>query len=154
MSYVCGNGPGDFSTFGLASVREVLETDASGNPTKTRTIFQNAVPGGVGNVQSNNIYGPGRWTLDATMGKSIEFMEGKRIEIRVDAQNIFNHATPSYDMGIIAGFEAFASASYGARYKTVNNPNTTIYSGNFSPFATVNSKAGHRTFQGKLSIRF
>jgi len=141
MRTICESGDGMYS-WGLAQFVEIME-DGS-----VRPIYQNAIPGEVGNVNGNNIYGHGRWSLDATMLKAIEFMDGKRIEVRVDAQNIFNHATPSNE-GIFN-----PSSSYGARYKQVQNPNATIFTGNFVPFSQFNSKAGHRTFQGKITLRF
>ena len=141
MRTICESGNGS-SVWGLAQFVEVMD-DGS-----VRPIYQNAIPGEIGNVEPNNIYGHGRWSLDGTMAKSIEFMEGKRVEIRVDAQNILNHATPSNE-GIFN-----PSSSYGARYKQVQNPNATIFTGNFAPFSQFNSKAGHRTFQGKITLRF
>ncbi|MDI9611449.1 MAG: hypothetical protein QM330_00045, partial [Acidobacteriota bacterium] len=95
----------------------------------------------VGNLSPNSLTGPGRWNLDMAMSKSIEFMEGKRIEFRIDAQNIFNHPMPSNS--------AFA---WNARFTAISNPNFAL--NNDTKFGYMATKGGHRTFQGKLRISF
>ena len=104
-------------------------------------IFQNAAPGTRGNYGLNTVSGPGRWSLDMAMGKSIEFMEGKKIDFRIDAQNIFNHATPSN-----------SSTQWNARFTSIGNPNFALNSG--SEFGVLGTKGGHRTFQAKIRISF
>ena len=121
-------------------------------PTKGYTIFQNALPGEIGNTPTNNLTGPGRWSLDMNLAKSVEFMEGKRIELRIDAQNVLNHAAPSFDFGRFSGA---ASTTQGARFTAAANPNTSLAWGAFGiPFGQVNAKAGHRTFQAKIRLSF
>jgi hypothetical protein len=34
---------------------------------------------------------PGAWALDAAISKSFQIKEGKRVQVRMDATNIFNH---------------------------------------------------------------
>ena len=92
-----------------------------------------------GNYQPSRITGQGRFSFDLAMTKAIEFMEGKRFEIRVDAQNILNHATPTNGTG----------ASYGGRFMSIANPNFA-----FNSFGNISTKAGHRTFQARLALRF
>ena len=90
--------------------------------------FDPANPGKyLGNYKQGRISGVGTFSFDLAMSKSIEFMEGKRFEVRVDAQNILNHPTVSG-----AGFAI----------------NSTAVFGNFT------SKSGSRTFQGKLRLSF
>jgi hypothetical protein len=91
----------------------------------------------------NSLTGPGRWYLDMAMSKSIEFMEGKRIEFRVDASNIFNHATPS------GSADAY---NHAPRYDVINQPDFSLNSTN--PLGYMATKAGHRTFQAKIRISF
>ncbi|MDR1726666.1 MAG: TonB-dependent receptor [Acidobacteriota bacterium] len=93
-----------------------------------------------GNFKPNQLTGQGRITFDVAMAKSIEFMEGKRFEIRVDAQNIFNHPTPSA-----------SAATSGARFTTITNASFSINGTNFGYLST---KGGHRTFQAKLRLSF
>ena len=107
----------------------------------THIVVRNARPGEVGNLSPNSLTGPGRWNLDMAMSKSIEFMEGKRIEFRIDAQNIFNHPMPSNS--------AFA---WNARFTAISNPNFAL--NNDTKFGYMATKGGHRTFQGKLRISF
>jgi hypothetical protein len=106
-------------------------------------IFQHAQPGVRGNYRLNQLQGPGRWSLDMTMGKNYEFMEGKNINIRVDAQNIFNHPTPS----------GGSPYSWNARFTQVYNPDVAIAT-QTNPFGYLGSKGGHRTFQAKIRLSF
>ena len=106
-------------------------------------IFQNTQPGHRANFQGLNLTGPGRWSLDANMGKSVEFMEGKRIEFRLDAQNIFNHANPSN-----------GGSTVGARGNMVTDPFITINTSLSDQFGLLRTKTGHRTFQGRIRLSF
>ena len=64
-------------------------------PDGTQTlVFQNSQPGTRGNLGTNTIEGPGMWTLDGSMSKSFQLDERRRIQLRFDATNILNHATP------------------------------------------------------------
>jgi hypothetical protein len=96
-----------------------------------------------GNYGANTITGQGRFSFDMAASKSIEFMEGKRFEVRVDAQNILNHATPTNG----------TSASYGGRYQSINNPGGLSVSGT-GEFGRLSTKGGHRTFQARLRLSF
>jgi len=123
------------------------------DPERHTLIFQNPLPGEIGNTQSNTLTGPGRWNLDMTLAKSIEFMEGKRFELRIDAQNIFNHPTPSYDTTVYN--LTFGNPATYTRAKQVMNPTTQMPYASFSPtLGLLNSKAGHRTFQARLRLSF
>ena len=77
------------------------------------------------------------------MGKKVEFMEGKTLEIRIDAQNIFNHATPSNSQSVTG------PRTYGA-----NNPSATVNANSDAMFGTFSTKTQHRTFQAKLRLSF
>jgi hypothetical protein len=107
----------------------------------TVIVIQNSLPGQRGNFQPNNITGPGRWNLDMAIGKSIEFMEGKRIDFRIDAQNVFNHPTPSN-----------GTYAWNARFTQLYNPEFGLNNGN--QLGYISSKGGHRTFQAKIRIAF
>ena len=141
-----------------SSTRALIEVDPNGtftgyrsladynnqtNPIRGNLIYVNATPGTTGNVRQNIFTGQGQWTLDGNMSKSIEFMEGKRIEIRVDASNILNHANPSG-----------AGGDNGARNVTVSNPALTINSTTTLPFAYITTKAGKRAFQARIRLSF
>jgi hypothetical protein len=110
-------------------------------------VFRNAdqtmgVNNQKGIYKANQLTGQGRFSFDLAMSKSIEFMEGKRLEIRVDAQNILNHATPTNG----------TSASNGGRFYTVNSPSFAI--NGTGTVGTMSTKAGHRTFQARLRLSF
>jgi hypothetical protein len=106
-------------------------------------VVRNARPGEIGNLTPNSLTSPGRWTLDMAMSKSVEFLEGKRVEFRVDAANIFNHATPSGSAD---------SFNHAPRYDVINPPEFGL-NGN-SPLGYIATKAGHRTFQAKVRVSF
>jgi hypothetical protein len=125
----------------IKAIALVAGVDELGNQIPGDIIFQHAQPGTRGNFDPNSLTGPGRWSLDMAMGKSFEFMEGKKIDFRIDAQNIFNHATPSNSYYV-----------RNARFTIIYNPSFAANS--TSPFGYISDKAGHRTFQAKIRISF
>jgi len=62
------------------------------------------------------------------MGKTVQLMDGKSIQFRVDASNILNHPSPT-------------------------GPSTSLNQGS-NPLGYIGSKSGSRRFQAKLTIRF
>jgi hypothetical protein len=48
--------------------------------------------GSWGNTPKGYLFGPGFWNVDASFSRNVNFSGGKRIELRVEAFNIFNHA--------------------------------------------------------------
>jgi len=126
---------------GIRALALVAGYDDAGDPIPGQIIFQNAEPGVRGNYSLNELTGPGRWNLDLAMSKSIEFMEGKKIDFRVDAQNIFNHPTPSNSTYV-----------WNARFTQLYNPDFGM--NNSQDFGRISSKGGHRTFQAKIRISF
>ena len=108
-------------------------------------IFRNSDqqnPTQTGNYKAGRLTGPGRMTLDMAASKSVEFIEGKRLEVRVDAQNVLNHATPTNG----------TAAAYGGRVMTIVDPGFAI--NNTSTFGRFTTKAGHRTFQARIRLSF
>jgi hypothetical protein len=95
--------------------------DSSGN-----IILQNAAPGELGTLGLRPIYGPGSWAFDANIQKSIQLDETKRLSLRLDTNNIFNHPTPG-------------------------DPNLNINSGTFGE---INSKSGNRTLAFQIRLQF
>ena len=131
------------SVIGMSALAVIDHYDMAGNPVAGPIVFQNAQPGQRGNFQGNNLTGPSRWSLDMNMNKSVELIGSRNMEFRVDAQNIFNHATPAYG--------AFA---WGSRTNQAFNPNMAVNTTSSDPFGMVNTKTGHRTFQVKIRIIF
>jgi len=74
-----------------ALIQAVAVQDASGSQT---VVLQNAQPGTRGNVGMNTMEGPGLWSVDMSLSKGIKIDESKKLSVRFDATNIFNHATP------------------------------------------------------------
>jgi hypothetical protein len=95
-----------------------------------------------GNFRATQLTGQGRFTFDLAMSKAVEFMEGKRFEVRVDAQNILNHPTPTQT----------TSPSNGGRSQSINGPNLSI--SNTTTFGLLTTKGSHRTFQARLRLSF
>ena len=108
--------------------------------------FNPANPGAyLGNYKSGRLTGPGRFTFDVAMSKAIEFMEGKRFELRIDAQNILNHPNPS---------GSAPSSFYGGRQVSTSDPGSLGIGGTSNAFGVITNKGSHRTFQARLAIRF
>ena len=92
------NDPVCTSTSVVASLQSLctqgLKALAVRNPDGTAgpIVFQMPKPGVRGNYSVNKLMGPGRYGLDLSASKSIEFMEGKSFTLRIDVQNVLNHA--------------------------------------------------------------
>jgi len=112
-------------------------------PVAGQIIFQNAEPGKHGNFRGNPLTGVGRFSLDMNMSKSVEFMEGKRIELRVDASNILNHATMTNTAG-----------NMGARIQNITAPNVLVNTGVTTNWGIFPTKTGHRVFQARIRLSF
>jgi len=117
--------------------------DANGKAIAGPIVLQHAAPGTRGNFDTDTIYGPGRWGADMNLGKSIEFMEGKSLTLRIDAQNIFNHPTPSGTL----------PSSYNNRQYSLGNPNFDLGSTTLG-FGQIPYKGGHRVFSAKVKLNF
>jgi hypothetical protein len=102
--------------------------DASGN-----IVLQNPLPGTRGNLGQNVIEGPGTWSLDTSMGKSIKISETKKLNFRMDATNVLNHPQP------------VGSATSVAPDFNINGAN---------PFGNLGTKTGQRQFQAQVRLDF
>lgn len=91
--------------------------DAGGN-----IVLRHAEPGEIGTLGLNTIEGPGRWDVDMNIQKNIQIDETKSVTFRLDAENVFNHATPG-------------------------DPSLNLNSG---LFGEIDSKSGNRTVQGQV----
>jgi hypothetical protein len=90
----------------------------------------------IGNVTRNQFRGPGGWTLDASLFRSIAMGGQRRLELRVEAGNIFNHPV-------------------------FGNPDTNVQSGTFGQIfgipgggGTINANASYVERQVRLGVRF
>ena len=110
----------------VAPVLTVWCTNSALADTNGNIVLKNAAPRQLGTLGLKSISGPGRWDFDANIQKSVRISESKRLTLRVDAQNVFNHPTPG-------------------------NPNLNINSGTFGE---INSKTGSRTLQAQMRFTF
>jgi hypothetical protein len=117
----------------------------------TKYIFVNPYPTERGNFQQSTLRRPNTWSADMAMMKSVKLTEGKSLQIRVDATNIFNHTNPSgYSASSGVGRVVVPSAPAAAM---------TYYSGSdasyaLRPLGYIDAKVGARTFQAKVRIDF
>jgi len=118
----------------------------------TKYIFVNPYPTERGNFQQNILTMPAVWSADMTMGKSIRITEGKTLQFRVDATNIFNHQQPtagSWQSGTVrvrvpgAPVASLAGQFDFATFTTINRP-----------LGYLDAKVGARTFQAKIRFDF
>jgi hypothetical protein len=127
----------------IKALARVSGYDSNGNPIAGPIVLEHALPGTVGNMQTDTIVGPGRWGLDATLGKNILITEGKNLNIRIDAQDVFNHPTPS----------GSAPYSYNSRQYAISPPSFDIGS-TTEAFGLIPYKGGHRVFSAKVRFTF
>ena len=80
--------------------------------------------GTFGNLSRNAVRGPGSWTADFSILKNFRFWEGKTLQYRAEAYNIFNHPN-------------------------LGNPNLNMRNGDFN---TIINRNGNRTMQ--MGFRF
>jgi len=90
----------------------------------------------IGNVTRNQFRGPGGWTLDLSVFRSIPMGATRRLEVRVEAGNILNHPV-------------------------FGNPDTNLQSGTFGQIlgipgggGTINANAAYVERQIRLGVRF
>jgi hypothetical protein len=92
-----------------------------GNPDgpKTQDQWFNALPigaagsafgrpavGTYGNLPRNALRGPGYWRTDASLIKRFNFGDGRSVEVRADAVNLFNNTNlgnPDSNLGVVGG---------------------------------------------------
>jgi hypothetical protein len=55
-----------------------------------------------GNSERNSVYGPGSWNWDIGVQKAIAITERRRVQIRADFLDAFNHFNPGSPSGTIA----------------------------------------------------
>jgi hypothetical protein len=68
--------------------------------------------GTLGNAGRNNFHGPGINNTDLALAKEVGFGENRRLELRVEAFNAFNHTQFRFSSSIIS-FQDIASGNFG-----------------------------------------
>ena len=82
------------------------------HPILAKIIFQNPLPGVRGNYDPTSIYTPMTWNTDMAFTKAIRIAEGKSMQIRVDATNVWNHAQPTRGQFGSAGSRSVAPGDF------------------------------------------
>jgi hypothetical protein len=113
----------------------------------TKIIFQNPLPGVRGNFDPTSIYTPMTWNTDMAFTKAIRIAEGKSMQIRVDATNVWNHAQPTRGQFGSAGSRQVAPGDFSGNI-TMGNLTTSREMG------WLDSRVGMRTFQAKIRFDF
>jgi hypothetical protein len=139
------NKDGSRSGFGYVTTKDTLNTACTltaAADTNGKIILQNALPGTRGNLGFNRIYGPATWNLDLSISKSVKIDESKKLSIRIDSTNVFNHPQPSGALNTASTRIYFASPPIVA----INSTNP--YLGTFA------TKIGQRVFQARIRFDF
>ena len=89
---------GNLSLTGLGNQRPVIVGDPNlDNPTETQwfntAAFAPNTPGLWGNTPKGFLRGPGFWNVDLALTRNLVVGAGKRIEVRWEVFNVFNHVT-------------------------------------------------------------
>ena len=120
-----------------ANLRSLCSLSAVADAKSGQVLLQNPLPGKRGTLGQRVMEGPGRWRFDASLSKSVRLTESKRLEFRMDAQNVLNHPDPQ-----------IATTGASLLNLDINNPN-------FGLFTGPNAKTtGHREFQAQLRLTF
>lgn len=88
--------------------------------------LQNPLPGTRGTLGQNVVKGFGSVRFDASASKSFRLSENKSLQLRIDAQNVLNHPSPT----------------------------APAFNINADTFGNITGKSGQRSFQGQLRLQF
>jgi Ca-activated chloride channel homolog len=115
-------------------------------------IFVNPVPTQRGNFQQNSLSQPAIWSADMMLDKSVRIGEGKTLQFRIDATNVFNHGQPSagaWQSGVVRVRVPGAPVASMGYYSDATD-------GTYAQRAPgyLSSKVGARTWQAKIRFDF
>jgi hypothetical protein len=122
------------------------------NGDASKLVFVNPYPTERGNFAQNSLRQPSIWSADMAMSKSVRITEGKTLQIRMDATNIFNHAQPSagaFQSGVVRTVVPGAPAASMGYFFDFQD-----FSYAQRPLGYFSSKVGSRTFQAKVRLDF
>ncbi len=77
----------------VCTISALAKRNPDGTPGEV--LLRYPLPGKKGNLGFGNIYYFGQWSLDMNASKSFRFSESKSVQLRMDATNVLNHATPN-----------------------------------------------------------
>ncbi|HEY8550608.1 MAG TPA: TonB-dependent receptor [Vicinamibacterales bacterium] len=67
------------------------------------SAFERPAPGTFGNLERNQLRGPGYWRVDASLFKNIRIGQTRELQLRLEAVNVFNHVNlgnPDSEIGV------------------------------------------------------
>jgi Ca-activated chloride channel homolog len=115
-------------------------------------VFINPAPAQRGNFQQNSLSQPAIWSADMMLGKSIRIAEGKSLQFRIDATNVFNHGQPSagaWQSGVVRVRVPGAPVASMGYYSDATD---STYAQRAPGY--LSSKVGARTWQAKIRFDF
>jgi hypothetical protein len=118
----------------------------------SKIIFQNPYPTKWGNFQTNQLTQPAIWSADMAMSKGIKITEGKTLQFRFDATNIFNHQQPttsSFRSGVVRIMTLSPPANTMGYYFSMTDMSYAM-----RPLGYMDAKVNARTFQAKIRFDF
>lgn len=115
-------------------------------------VFQNPQPGTRGNFHPGVITTPLTWNTDMALTKEIRVMEGTRIQLRIDATNVFNHPLPSRGTFGSQGSRVVAPGDFSGNFTMMSLGPAFFFAPNAPGY--LDSKVGACTFQAKIRIDF
>jgi hypothetical protein len=77
------------------TLRSACTLNAIADAATGQILLQNPRTGMRGTLGQRAVEGPGRWRVDASLGKSFRMSESRSLQIRIDAKNVFNHPDPA-----------------------------------------------------------
>jgi len=134
-----------------ASLASQCTLNAVQRVSTSQIVLQTPLPGNAGTFGQHNLTGLPTWKTDLALQKRVRITESKLVTVRIDATNVFNHATPALPA-------AFLQPTVGA--PSADMTQSTL------PFGTFNNKCavsafcggsyatGQRTFQLKARLDF
>jgi len=119
--YACWDAPNVVGFPGIYDPRDASLVNTSRNPAN-KTVLSNyyfnpnaftlAPFGVIGNAGRNNFHGPGINNTDLILVKEINFTESRKIELRLESYNTFNHTQFRFSSNILS-YQNIESSTFG-----------------------------------------
>jgi len=114
-----GSAPGASARYGQVLDPQCSRVDVSLQPYCTlqavtdassgQILLQNPLPGHRGTLGRQTMELPGVWAYDGALSKTLRISESKSMQLRVDATDVLNHATPGAPTLSLNGATPFGS---------------------------------------------
>jgi hypothetical protein len=118
-----------------------------------QVVLQTPLPGTQGNLGQHNLTGLPTWKADMALQKRVKVAETKSITVRIDATNVFNHATPALPAGFLQPTVGAPSADTTQTFNVLQ-PGAYNNKCAVSAFCGGSYATGQRTFQLKARFDF